>query len=303
MKKLICLAFILPFLGQAQIPDYFANQPTWRVYSSCAVAFPCLLNEDMEYFLGPDTLIAGTLYHKIFKRVDGSFWYQSPGPAPPGCSGSYSYVNDTAAAALLRQDGRRMMIWVASLQAEELLHDFDLAVGDTIPPSHINIFGTADTVVSVDSIFIRGQYRRVMHTGEGLELIEGVGSNRGLIEPIDLIFDCGYSRTCFSLQDTSWLPLQGANCALILGSGHRKPMPKIGVRQEREGKGFWVDLSEDSESMKYSVCELSGKLIFCGILSPGSNHLANDRELCNGVYFLHVSSEGFSACMKVLVNR
>lgn len=303
MNKLLLISLLVSIKLSAQVADYFADQPTWRVSSACAVPYPCIQREDIEYFLGPDSLIGGRFYHIIFKRVNGEFLYQSPLPGPPGCSGTYSYTNDTAAIAFLRQDGQKMMIWVPSLQAEELLYDFDLVVGDTIPDSHINFLGAVDTVISVDSVMIRGDYRRVIQTSEGLELIEGIGSNRGLLEPMDLIFDCGYERTCFSLADTSWLPNPGVNCFMLVDYGAVIQEMEIRIGQQIGNNGFWVDLPMNSGLSEYSLHDLTGKLIFCGFLNPGVNYLTYQKDLCSGVYILHLSLSGFRTSRKLFVHR
>jgi hypothetical protein len=298
---LLLIVFSACFDVEAQSIDYFANQPRWRVNSSCASPYPCIVTVDQEYFLGPDTLIGSNTYKVVYKQGYVSYLYMSTPPVPPNCTGSYSFVNNTVAEAWIRQLGKKMMIWIPSFQTEELLYDFDLSVGDTVPNSYNNFLGGTDTVVSVDSILLRGQYRRVMLTSEGLELIEGVGSDRGLLEPMDLIFDCGYQRTCFSLADTTWLPGQGTNCQLILTDSQKSKSQESSLILHSSSQGFAMDLPPRTGDCKYSVFNLSGKLIFCGILNPGFNTINYPSKLCSGVYLLQLSARNYTTVRKIVV--
>jgi hypothetical protein len=301
MNKFFFLLSFLPFIGKSQIVDYFAHQPRWTVRAICAVPHPCINTENKEYFLGADTLIAGNIYKGIYKMGHGSFQYFSPPPGPQNCTGTYSYVNDTVADAFLRQDGKKLLIWNNTMQMEELLYDFDLNVGDTVPNSHINYLGSVDTVVSVDSILIHGQFRRVIHTQEGIELIEGVGSNFGFLEPMDVIFDCGYQRICYSLSDTSWLPVPGNNCNLLVGDSFQSDLNQEIVCSQ-SGQGGWrIEIPNRIPSCKFSLVDMSGKMIFSGILNTGINDLQPSSELCVGIYILQISTREFVDTRKVQI--
>ena len=70
MNKLILSMFLLSAINiQAQIPDYFANNPQWRVDAMCAVPAPCIENDEYVYYINGDSTIGNHIYKKYTVEV------------------------------------------------------------------------------------------------------------------------------------------------------------------------------------------------------------------------------------------
>lgn len=188
---LILLSFT--FLTNAQVPDYFADAPEWQQSRLC------YMNNDQEnwdfvYYLNGDSVITNTTWHKVYKRGT----YEVTGM---GGSGGYSY---NLPSFLVRQDS--LKIFIINNSNIELLYDFELSVGDSLPITY-NQLANNTIVDSIESIMINGAMRNKFYLSDsnfgGLDvyIIEGIGSNFGLFEPIDDILNCGNSFHCFSLND------------------------------------------------------------------------------------------------------
>jgi hypothetical protein len=194
MKPFLFLILLTAtFSTNAQVPDYFADAPEWQQGRLC------YMNNDQEnwdfvYYLDGDTIVNSTTWHKVYKRGT----YEVSGFCG---SGGYSY---NFLRLLIRQDS--MKIFVYENSNSELLYDFDLSVGDTLP---VTYFQMANNIVvdSIGTIMINGTVRRQYFlAGPPISLpeaniIEGIGSNHGLIEPIGDQLNCGYYFHCFSVND------------------------------------------------------------------------------------------------------
>jgi hypothetical protein len=200
------------------VNSYFENDPVWLVNSSCAAPYPCIRQDEYNYYVNGDTLINGFTYVKIFKKGNYTFnWFSSP-PVPPGCTGAFSYL-DTIPACYLRSDNKQVFILPNLGASEALLYDFDLAPGDTLPLTYNN-FEPFITVATIDSLYTPYGYRKrfiLAGTTWSNELLEGIGHTRGFLEPLSVPLECGFDLICYSLNDTAWYPVNGPGCELNVG--------------------------------------------------------------------------------------
>ncbi|MFN5831336.1 MAG: T9SS type A sorting domain-containing protein [Bacteroidota bacterium] len=215
-KKLTLILFCLMLqVTVAQNSNWLANDPIWQVNSSCAVGYPCIRQETLNYYFIGDTLLNGMLYKQVFKKGQGQFnWMAAP---PAACSGTFSYI-DTVPCYFLREAGMKIFLRQPLDTAEYLLYDFDLAIGDTLPVT-FNNFQADVYVTAIDSFFTPYGYRKrfaLAGNNSATHLIEGVGSSNGLFEPIPLMLECGYMLNCFSLHDTAYYPTLGPSCNLAV---------------------------------------------------------------------------------------
>jgi|688.fasta_scaffold440182_2 hypothetical protein len=293
--------FFLSQLATAQVADYFAHQPKWTVNSACAEPYPCIKYEDREYHLGSDTLISGNLYHTVLARGIGYYAYMAPPPPVTPCSGTFSYQNDTLPLAFIRQSGRTIRQWNTATQMDELMYDFDLQIGDTLPLSSVN-YDPNDFVTAIDSVWIRNSFRKVFYTNGGVQLTEGVGSNRGFLEPMSVMLECGYQFTCFSLNDSTWLPVQGATCALVSGVPKQDEAGITVFPNPANDELFIANLS-NSISGNYLFSDLSGKEIFSGVLSPQHPVPLQTSQLCEGMYLLYLRTSDQALVRKIIITH
>ena len=287
--------------ASAQVNTYFENNPIWQVSSSCAAPAPCIRYDTYNYYVNGDTLINGTTYIKIFKN--GTYYYNwfSPNPIPPGCAGWFSY-SDTVPLHLLRSDNKQ--IYILNSGVDELLYDFDLAVGDTLPLTYNN-FDPLITVTAIDSLFTPYGYRKKFElAGSGstaTELLEGIGSHRGFIEPIHGILECGYGLMCYSLNDTAWYPASGPTCELNMGLAGNAKADVISVYPNPFNEQTTISWPGSSAMEWIAIYDSKGRKIRTEANIQDSPYQMQRGKLPAGIYFIELHSKDGYVVEKKLV--
>jgi hypothetical protein len=174
------------------------SDASWIVSAGGTQGAPCY---EVKYFMDGDTVLNGLSYIKI--KSYG--WYGSSGIN--GCEpwaywtyhGTPSYVgglrNDTAQ--------RKVYFLRSSDTTESLLYDFSLSIGDTLHPGFNNLNAGDVVVDSFDSVFVGNNYRRIMYVnsyggGSISGIIEGIGSQSGLVEDLFMGFGFGSHLNCYA---------------------------------------------------------------------------------------------------------
>jgi hypothetical protein len=289
--------------SSAQINEYLMHNPVWRDSSSCAVPFPCIQQEGYNYYTAGDTVWNGLTYKKMLKKGTGvNNWF---GPPPALCSGTYIYV-DTVPAFLLRSAGKKMFIKTLFEPNEELLYDFDLDVGDTLPNTYNNLPGNIIYVTAIDSFYTPYGYRKIF-TLAGANwaqyLIEGVGSSHGLIEPLGNFFDCGYQLLCFSLNDTSWYPVQGISCNIPLGSGELSDQSKMTVSPNPFSSEATIFSARPLRDARMVLINALGEVAEMRSGINGNSITLSKGSLSTGPYTVTITDETDSFRMKVVLTE
>jgi len=186
-----------------------------------------------QYTLKNDTIIDGRIYKIINVNGRGVLPFDT----------FYTYFNCNIGA--INQDFVSHKIYFKSFNFscfpvsfyvnpnDSLLYDFSLSIGDTLK-QQCNLFYNHDTlfVQDIDSILIGNNYRKKFKLGViggsttlAPDIIEGIGSTYGLLEPLDnqlMYSDYGYLN-CFSINDTSLFPsYHPSGCLLINGIDEQK---------------------------------------------------------------------------------
>ena len=251
------------------------------------------------YYVNGDSTINDTVYKKIFIRgVYDQNWFNPPPAIECGANETYNNYY-----LLLLQVDKQMYIRTLETESLILLYDFDLNVGDALPMTFNNF--TSDILIdSIDSILVGDVYRKRFHF-QGLMasfIIEGIGSNVGLFEPMGVIFECGHNLDCFALNEITYYPSLDAECILNVS---------INEVAEDFGLNYYpnpvIDKLNFSVSEKYTVLHadvlnIQGQK--CKIVlqqhSQG-NYSIDMSELTSGLYFVNLSIEnGQTASFKVL---
>lgn len=281
-----------------QVNSYFENNPVWRVGSACSWSYPCVEEEDYNYYVSDTTTIDGLDYMTISKYgVGQNMWYDNP--PDNGCNGTYEIEQNSIFH--LRSEDKKMYIHFGGNSEEELLYDFDLDVGDTLPISYNHEFDLI-TVSAVDSILIGGQlYRRMFLSGAAAEyIIEGIGSDIGLVEPVDLILSCGSSLICYSQNGNSLFPFPGVDCQLTVSVPHEEAEPTISIFPHPMNTVSTLELGAIQGPVTVVIHDLTGKVVH---QSHHTNHpitLARNG-LQAGLYVLSVEQKGTSVASTKLI--
>jgi len=215
MKKIILMFFIsLTLGGFAQTSVYHPfpeSNATWNVFWDGGFFSVCM--ETFSYNLSGDTVISNLTYHKI--EVP---YIQNLGLCVP--------FHPTGYSGCIRQDtsARKVYYLAPDSSNEELLYDFNLQVGDSIPGFlRFNCFTTTLAILEIDSVLIGTNYRKRWTTGHAFpghsynRIIEGIGFETGLLQqcpegPGDAAY---YTLTCFQQNGITLYPDTQTNCLLI----------------------------------------------------------------------------------------
>jgi hypothetical protein len=207
MKNSLLLSIVfLQTVAIAQIPDYFANNPVWRQNSQCnnGGGSLCISNENYVYRVIGDTLINDTTYKKIWKSGVRTFY-----PAGPnGVCFNTQPEEIQEMAAFLRQEGRKIF-WRNGFEGQDqLIYNFELQVGDSLPVNGINFLNDI-VVVSRDTILVNGEERLSYQFNNApvSYYVEGIGHSGGFLQYIPPMLECGHRLHCYGQNDVPLYPI------------------------------------------------------------------------------------------------
>lgn len=268
--------------------NYLANDPVWRVHSVCGVPAPCIAYDDYNYYTAGDSVILGVTWTKVLRQGSYTLSWQSPNFPDPNCQGLHPYGTEEYGVKLIRQEGRQLRIWADD--TDQLLYDFDLVVGSSVPQTWIN-WSSDVTVIAVDSVLIGAEMRARYELANSWAqyLIEGVGSSHGLFEPLTDFFDCGYGLDCFGLGTEAYYPTAGGpSCSLIMTVDG--PEVTASWTFSPNPADHMVSISTNSMAAKPVVVrDMRGRVVVLERLSAGPSASLDVAHLPDGCYALSVS--------------
>ena len=166
------------------------------------------------------TITAGGYEYVKFNR---STEYEQGTDLGLWCTESFSTYD---AIVGIREENKRVFVNPnpTSEQSEEYLaYDFNLTVGDTVPdpyyyqsPGGLSDF---DLIIhTIDSVFISGTWRKRYQINSFPDIIEGVGSSSGLLNPLNYAWSgaCDISLYCYMEQGVA--DYFASNCELPVSS-------------------------------------------------------------------------------------
>ncbi len=286
----------------AQDFDYFAYQPVWRMASMCAQGYPCVASNTYNYVLEGDSVVNSVEYKVLYSRgTSVLMWFDNP---PAGCSGSSTFDN---VAGLVRIEGKKIFIIPAWESTEQLLYDFDLEVGNTLPLTYNN-YQENITVIGIDSINTPyGYLQRFALAGDTWSeyLIEGIGHSKGFIEPINVPLECGYELQCYSLEDEAYYPGPGLPC-LIVSSVSEKALHSYGLGLYPNPASTYTMIAADMPLLNGSVrvTDTNGRMILEQNGLSGQKIRIDALLLEPGLYIVQLyESQQFAGAKKLIITR
>ncbi len=302
MKQIILFTFLsLATITNAQTTIYHPfpdSNAHWNFYIEY-FCFP-MQNNVIDHYsieIGDDTLIGGSTYHIL----------QAP-YLQSGSNGICPYFPIGYKGAI-RQDTTVRAVYIVPPgdSIEQILYDFNLQVGDTVRGYLQRGLSVNETVVSIDSIIVGGNYRKRWHINPmyQLYLIEGVGWMDGLIEASPgQILDAQYhGMICFSQDGILQFSVGTSDCDLIdeveineLSNeiiGFPNPTKNISKMQ----------LPFDLINGYYKVYNSTGKLMDENTIGNSLNFEYDLSSFHNGVYlFKFISAGGKFISCKLIKN-
>ncbi|OGS76724.1 MAG: hypothetical protein A3D31_17205 [Candidatus Fluviicola riflensis] len=247
-----------------------------------------------------DSIIAAQTYQKIICHG-----LKTEGPTSPGPNNCEPPTTFNRLYALVRQDGLKLYIYDGS--QEQLLYDFDLQVGDTLPLS----FNNHDSQVVVDSITtiqIGNEMRNVFHftqqsqSSEINKIIEGVGHNWGFIGTMQPFEFFEFSLECYAINDTAYYPSLGAPCELNVGLSEQLETVLLNSYPNPTDGGIIIETGSLNGIQSWNMFDVYGNK--CVVESTGTEagSLKLDLRSANpGIYIVSiVDANGKTGIVRVV---
>ena len=202
MKRTFIILFCTVIFSGAftQTNVYFplpSDSTDWREYAGGFQNGYC---SDYQYFISGDTLINGLLYKKITKM--GVVYIQD---IQGYCTNIIDYYYTINYAGAYRNDSVNKKVYgmFYIFTSDTLLYNFNLNLGDTLPPSALNNPARGTNVVTgLDSVLIGNHYHKRFAISwanwynSHVSLIEGIGSTYGLFGLLTPIGQQGTTLYC-----------------------------------------------------------------------------------------------------------
>ena len=301
MKHLYSLIVLvcLTLTGRSQINSYFNNNPCWQIRSMCQIDNQCYKVTNYNYIINGDSIIGPYQYKKVFSKGYGNNQYGAMGPPPVGnlCNSPAPFTQTLALAFFIRSAGKKMYFHGLGISSPDtLLYDFNLKVGDTLPPGYNNYSLNIIKVIAIDSInTFNGWMKRFQLNGNTVSshLVEGMGHYQGLIEPIyPNVMSCGWTLQCYSQNTTAYYPSSGPSfCLLSVGFKETEQKEKFTIYPNPSSGIYQLQTKELPKNLKIELYNSIGQLIRSFV--PHSETIEIDiQKEKPGVYFLkYISKE------------
>ena len=266
------------------------------------------------YHSFPTTTAVWRSNHSTSMGTDDNYYMQMQGDTILGsfsCKKVYSanvfssvlYYNGA-----LRQDiPNKKVYYTPSSGSEFLLHDFDLAVGDTI------LFdpGMSDTIYvgSIDSALVGANYHKVFMMAstnpynDPADIIEGVGYTSDFFWRYEYTFENVWELRCFSVDNARLYPYPGMpwvyQCFMTVGIGELEegilnilpnPITDMAIISVSCGDHYSIE-----------VIGAQGELVHKNEVSGAFSKSVDFSEFDSGIYFVRlIDSKGNSVVKKIV---
>jgi len=231
MRKILLFIIVLPIkitFAQTNIYHPFPDSNSvWIGTHMTYYEYPCFIYDDYNLFISGDTTVGNYTYHKLYR--DGHKYSNCP---PPG----FYYYNEYFGA--FRQDYENKKVYLlGDNELDTIAYDFNLNIGDTLPPTCLNWYSPDNYVESIDSVLVDENYRKRFWISNEyyqnfISLIEGIGSDHGAFAPfVENWSESSYDLWCvYKDNDTIWnYYSNGFGCELITSINSLSIKPKIKI--------------------------------------------------------------------------
>jgi len=309
VKKLL-LFFCLSFLSgkvfcqnYKPFPDsnaYWVEGHGWLYYQ-----VPCSYWHDWSklFYLGSDTIINSSSYHKLYFR--GTYSYHMI--TQPGCLDGtvhYTYMSESLFACVRQDTGlKKVFLYDFSNNNDTLLYDFNLTVGDTLPQTYINVAYPNVVVQAIDSIQLTDGFHKrfVLNTvsvNGPAAIIEGIGSTYGLLTPLLGQLE-GYDQlVCFS-HDSVIYPDTSVSCDLTVAIPEQNPEQLFSL-SPNPFQNFINIKNNQQKDLSITIFSPIGEVVHKTTLLKDASVTINLSGLAAGIYLVTARSDNNFTARKII---
>jgi hypothetical protein len=285
MVQICILAFHFILNGQDIIPIPADLNAEWRITRSIN-NYTCADIYNSVYYVNGTAIYNGKEYYNIYET--GEFYQQVISPPGP-CDESYEFAG-VYRGSIRTENGK---VYQYYGNEEQLLMDFTLNVGDTLN----SFIGWGLIIGSIDSVLIGDQYRKRFNFLNGDVchwMIEGLGHERGLFEPMQLILEF-YSE--FHCYGESNVPLFGdLDCVLNVGTDeYFIGKNGLNIFPNPATSFITIQIQESIPIEQVSIYNHLGQKV---LETKPVNNTMDVSMLKPGIYFLEVVTKDWSEMTK-----
>ena len=245
-----------------------------------------------------DTIIDSFQYNKIYVLHD-----------------SVLTINGSTYFGAIRENGKKVYYRYMSCTHDVLLYDFTKQINDTIFSvySDFEITWCLDStpfflvINSIDSILINGSYRKVFHfENDTLNWIEGIGSTKGLLEPIPpgVMGNYDWNLVCFFQNDELLYHNQIFGSCFKSNSGIGENFEKrdieINIFPNPSNGSLTVDFANMKNLKEILLQDLLGKIVFRQTIN--NQRQIKIDNLPSGAYILTIIDNDYIKINKKIIS-
>ena len=284
--------FLVAIVPVSRAQNYFQPGSQWRINATgLSMTGPCYFNEQYVCEITGDSIIAAQTYQKISYHGVHTEGPTSPDPNS-NCASPYTF---NRLYALVRQEGLKIYIYEGG--QEQLLYDFDLQVGDSLPLS-FNNYDDHIIVDSITTIQIGNEVRNVFHFTQQNQsfqinkIIEGVGHNFGFIGIMQPFEFFETSLECFAINDTAYYPSLGAPCELNVGLSEQKELVLLNAYPNPTDATIVIETGSLGQIHRLDLVDIYGNQYSFERSTSEAGMLNLDLSSAeSGVYFVRIVNE------------
>lgn len=284
--------------GQAYQPFPTSNA-MWRENSG---GFQCSCCSDFQYTITGDTVINSLTYHKIQKTGVKYLedWMGS-------CSSNIAYAINQYAGCYRNDSINKKVFFIYPMTSSDtLLYDFNLSIGDTVPPSPLNDNGNiVNIVTNIDSVYLGNVYRKRYQLDscmfpQQLYYIEGIGSTFGLLSTTRCPFEEIYNLLCFTENSLTVFPNNTTTCSVVTSITEKLYASKFSVFPNPTSGT--ITITTDLQSYNISIFNSTGQLVLKKNIISHS-YLFDISELPSGLYLIQFSENDEQLYKQTLIRQ
>lgn len=300
LLSIVALLFSSLGFSQMNYPIPMDNTAEWRIYESTwDGSGGGVYYHDFRVFVAGDTVVGEHIYSRLLRSGIHGFTFEGHTSTAPFQNEFYAFIRTDSARTYAFMNGQ-----------DELLFDFSLQVGDTLPVT-INNWSPTVIITSIDTMLVAGKYLKKFNIEDPVNLdlylawyMEGIGHVNGIIEPMNMMLDYGSIFDCYAENHLPAFP-EETTCILSVDVAENPVKYEKILIYPNPSAGFvTVSLNADYEKeLNVKIYGVSGNLILAETcqLKPGMNQLSfNLTGTAPGIYFLNIG-DGNSVIRRKIV--
>ncbi len=283
------VCFFLVFTSFSQVNSYFQNNPEWYIITDSYSGSDCSGYRDAHnYYINGDTILNALVYKKVYKKGILSRWSLNCMLIDP------TPYSNKEPSFCLRSADKKIFLMNKNTTQEELMYDFNLAVGDTLPQTYTYHPGnhTYDMyVAAIDSIHTPNGYLKRFTLSKGNDtLYEGIGSTGGLDEPIFRLFLSGqHELICYGLNRKSYVHPTTNACDFTLSVSSLETDSNVSAFPNPFSDKVTLHFNSEMKNATLTIFNLQGAVVRTVQFSGKSLTLEREELKC-GIYYYKVET-------------